>query len=258
MLPGKHEYEKMARVEQELWWYRCLHHLVLDSISRNVTGWDITIIDAGCGTGGLMLYLQERGYTNLKGFDLSAEAVRICRQRQLNVVHDNLLNIARRYSPASGDVIVSNDTLCFLDEDERIDLVQQCFQVLRPGGLLIVNLPALKHFRGIHDLSVGIKHRFSMREALSLFDSRQFLIVRVIYWPFLLSPIIYLARLLQRVKMQVIPSFEVRSDIDLPRPRPNRVLEGITRFENRWFPAKPFGSSLFLVAKKQKRTGELR
>ena len=180
MLPGKHEYDKMARVEQELWWYRCLHYLVLDSISRIFSGRDITIIDAGCGTGGLMLFLQEQGYINLKGFDLSLDSVRICRQRRLNVTHENLLNIARSYSPASADVIVSNDTLYFLDEQERIDLVQQCFQVLSPCGLLILNLPALKYFRGIHDLSVGIKHRFSMQDALSLFDSSQFSIVRQI------------------------------------------------------------------------------
>jgi SAM-dependent methyltransferase len=258
MLPEKHEYNKMAQVEQELWWYRCLHYLVLDSVSRNFVGRDINIIDAGCGTGGLMLFLQEQGYTNPQGFDLSLDAVRICHQRRLNVAHENLLNIARRYSPASADVIVSNDTLCFLDEQERIDLVQQCFQVLSPGGLLILNLPALKYFRGIHDLSVGIKHRFFLQDALSLFDSSQFSIVKQIYWPFLLSPIVYLVRLAQRVKMRMIPSFEVQSDIDLPSPWFNRVLEGITRFENRWLPAKPFGSSLFLVAKKEKRAGELR
>ena len=255
MLPKKQEYNKMAQVEQKLWWYRCLHYLTLDSISSNFSDRDIIIIDAGCGTGGLMLFMQEQGYANLQGFDLSLDSVRICRQRRLNVAHENLLNIAHRYFPASADVIVSNDTLYFLDKEERLNLVQQCFQVLSPGGLLILNLPALKYFRGIHDLSVGIKHRFSMLEARSLFDSSQFSIIRQIYWPFLLSPIIYLARLTQRVKMRINPSFEVRSDIDLPSPWLNRLLEGITRFENRWLPVKPFGSSLFLVAKKEKKAG---
>jgi SAM-dependent methyltransferase len=242
----------MARFEQELWWYRALHYLVLDSIRRNVLGWDVSIIDAGCGTGGLLLFLQERGYTNLKGFDLSEDAVRICRQRGLDVTHDNLSNIERCYPPASADVIVSNDTLYYLNEHERAGLLRQCSQVLSTGGLLILNLPALKAFRGIHDISVGIKHRFSKSDAHRLIDPSKFHIVRELYWPFLLSPLIYFVRLAQRIKMRINPAFEVRSDIDLPSPWLNKLLTGITLFENRWLPAKPFGSSLFLVIKKKK------
>jgi hypothetical protein len=52
--------------------------------------------------------------------------------------------------------------------------------------------------------------------------------------------------------MKMAPTFEVRSDIDLPNPWLNRILAVITLFENRWLPLKPFGSSLFLVLKKKK------
>jgi SAM-dependent methyltransferase len=248
-LVAKKEYEKMARVEQEHWWYRSLHHLVLNSIRRNTAGKDISIIDAGCGTGGLMLYLRQRGYSNMRGFDLSPHAVGICHERGLNVTEGDLRSIREHFTLSSADVIVSNDTFCFFRGEECADLMRQFFQVLQPGGLLILNVPALKAFRGIHDLSVGIRRRFSRPGFHALIDPDQFHVVRELFWPFLLSPMIYCVRLSQRIKMKLKRDYEIGSDIDLPNPWFNRVLEGMTQFENRWLPAKPFGSSLYLVLK---------
>jgi SAM-dependent methyltransferase len=247
MLDRKEEYEKMARVEQEHWWYRALHHLVLDSLRGNTRNNDISILDAGCGTGGLMLFLRQEGYTRVRGFDLSPHAVEICRGRGLDVEQCDLRNVATRYPRASADVIISNDTLCFLNGEERSGFMRQCFDVLYPGGILILNVPALKAFAGIHDLSVGIQHRFSRSDLPSLINLNMFHLIRVLYWPLLLSPVVYCVRLQQRMKMRLTRNYEIRSDIDLPHPWVNRVLEGLTRFENRCLPLKPFGSSLYLV-----------
>ena len=158
--------------------------------------------------------------------------------------------MASRHSPASTDVIVTNDTLCSLNGQECASLMGQCFEVLRPGGLLVLNVPALKAFGGIHDLSVGIQHRFSRSDVLSLIDLRKFRVVRELYWPFLLSPLIYCVRLWQRMKMRLTRDFEIRSDIDLPSPWLNRILGTIIQSEDRWLRARPFGSSLFVVLKK--------
>jgi SAM-dependent methyltransferase len=216
-------------------------------------GNDVSIIDAGCGTGGLMLYLRHQGYTHLKGFDLSQHAVWICHGRGLDVEQCDLRDMADLHAPASTDVIVSNDTLCSLNEDEVPSLMGQFFDVLRPGGLLILNVPALDAFRGIHDLSVGIRHRFSRSDLHKVVDLNTFHIVRELYWPFLLSPLVYCVRLWQRMKMRLKRDYEIRSDIDLPGPWLNKILEAVALFENRWLPAKPFGSSLYLVLKKRMR-----
>jgi SAM-dependent methyltransferase len=253
MLDRKEEYEKMARVEQEHWWYRALHHLVLDSLRGNTRNNDISILDAGCGTGGLMLFLRQEGYTRVRGFDLSPHAVEICRGRGLDVEQCDLRNVATRYPRASADVIISNDTLCSLNAEERSSFMGQCFEVLRSRGLLILNVPALKAFGGIHDLSVGIQHRFSRADLPSLIDPNMFHMIGVLYWPFLLSPVVYCFRLWQRTKMRRTKNYEICSDIDPPSPWLNRILESITLFENRCLPVKLFGSSLYLVL--QKRVG---
>jgi len=251
MLDRSQEYTKMAEVESTLWWYQALHHLVLAAIRTHAAAADPQIIDAGCGTGGLMQFLRAHGSSNLRGFDLSEHAVAWCRKRDLDVRQGNLLDIGTLHAECSADVIVSNDTLYFLDRDQQASVVRQCAAILRPGGLLILNVPALRAFAGIHDLSVGIRERFSRADTTRLLGGPSFEVVRECYWPFVLSPLIYAARAAQRRTMRSNPQFAVQSDISLPPRWINKTLLALVRAENRLLSRKPFGSSLFLVAVRQ-------
>jgi ubiquinone/menaquinone biosynthesis C-methylase UbiE len=49
------EYERMDRVEAELWWYRALHARLIAAL-RGVRG---KVLDAGCGTGGFLAALAQ-------------------------------------------------------------------------------------------------------------------------------------------------------------------------------------------------------
>ena len=251
MLDRTEEYAKMAKVESVLWWYRVLHELVFGAIHRYRPGHDIAILDAGCGTGGLLHFLRDRGYWNLKGFDLSCEAVDWCRRHDLDVRQGNLTDIADLYGEESAEVIVSNYTLYFFNKREQEDVMEQCRRVLKPGGLLILNLPALKAFRGIHDVSVGINVRFSKADTPRLLNKSLFEDVREVYWPFLLSPMIYVVRLFQRIKMRRNQHYEIKSDIDLPFMPLNHFFRVLTLFENRMLSRKPFGSSLLLMGRRK-------
>jgi len=250
MLGNPEEYEKMARAERVFWWYRILHRMVLDAVGEQFSDKDISIIDAGCGTGGLMLFLKEQGYKNIKGFDLSDQAIKYCQKRGLNVIQDTLMNILNRYGSSSEEIIITNDTLCFLDSTERINFIFQCLDVLKPEGLLILNLPALKVFRGTHDQCVGITYRFKKDDIKTLINERYYKFIKQIYWPFLLSPFIFFVRLFQRIYITMNPSALIHSDVAIPPTFVNHFFERITHLENRFLVKKPFGSSLFVVAQK--------
>ncbi len=251
MLDRRQEYKKMAGVEQMHWWYKALHHLVLDDISKIFPDRGVSIIDAGCGTGGLMLFLKKYGYSNIKGFDISPHAVDFCRQRNLDVDQKDLSKISALSDPNSTDIIIINDVLYFFDEKSQKNIINKCCKNLKAYGLLIMNIPANNAFRGIHDISVGIKHRISKSEIHGLISGAPFEILREIYWPFFLSPIVYFVRLLQRTEMRARSSFDIRSDIDMPNMYINNLLTRITINENRYLRTKPFGSSLFVVLQRK-------
>lgn len=251
MLDRKHEYIKMADVEDRHWWYKSLNELVLHTISKQKKDKSIKIVDAGCGTGGLLSKLKSEGFLNISGFDLSDTGVEIGRQKSLDVVQSDILNIHKLYTEDSVDVITSNDTFYFFSVEQRLEITNKFYNLLKRNGLVIVNLPALNAFSGIHDISVGCNYRFNKQDIFRIFDPNKYELLRSIYWPFMLSPVIFLSRLIQRIQLALNPDTGIESDIDLPSDSVNNLLYKIVAFENKWLRFKPFGSSLFLIMRKK-------
>lgn len=241
----------MAAVQERLWWYRALHHLVLDALGGHRRGRECRILDAGCGAGGLLLFLKGRGFEHLRGFDLSPEAVGICRARGLPVEAGDLRRLGTLAGPGTVDVIVSNDTLYFFEPEEQASIVAGFGQALAPGGLLILNGPALSAFSGAHDRAVGIRRRFSKQDLARLLPASRFSGVKARYWPWVLSPAIFLVRSAQRRRLRRANPPEPRSDLWMPPRLLNGCLERIVRAENALLPWKPWGSSLFVSARKR-------
>ena len=118
---------------------------------------------------------------------------------------------------------------------------------LKDGGIVILNLPSFDLFKGTHDEAVGIQQRFNKRMVFDMIDKSIYETVREIYWPFLLSPIIFFIRIFQRISMDFDKNREIKSDLNDPIGLVNRVLFKIVRVENNFFLSKPFGGSLFIV-----------
>ncbi|NOZ11986.1 MAG: class I SAM-dependent methyltransferase [Gammaproteobacteria bacterium] len=251
MLDRTEEYIKMAEVERELWWYRILHNLVHSVLKTVFIDRNPAILDAGCGTGGLLLFLRERGYNKLRGFDLSEIAVEICQSQSLDVFQSDLCDLSDNFKQRSLDVIVSNDTLYHLTKLERRAFFDACGELLRPGGLVVCNTPAIKYFSGIHDQAVGVNYRFTRQDIPSVFDPEQYTILQQTYWPFFLSPVIFTIRAVQRLRLNMGLVKEIRSDIDLPVSWLNTALYKICSLENKITSNKPFGSSLFTVLQRR-------
>jgi SAM-dependent methyltransferase len=241
------EFYTIAELEKVHWWYRCLHDLVLSHIESRFKSKEVKIIDAGCGTGGLLSYLAEQGYDKVRGFDGSQIAVDICKKRNLDVFKGDLKAFSSYFSSSSADVIICNDALYFFNPADQRTIIRSMISVLKPCGLLLINLPALIAFKGIHDIRVAIPHRVNKAEVRGLLKDIH-VHISLMYWPFLLSPLIWLARFFQRIKMRSNVNFEVRSDVRRPNAFLNSMLYIITKTENRILKSnKPFGSSLFIV-----------
>jgi SAM-dependent methyltransferase len=250
MLENFEEYKKMNDAEHKLWWYKILQTFVLESIQNTFHNKNITIVDAGCGTGGVIEFLQQHSFKNISGFDISPNALKFCHAKGLNVFEGDIKNISQYLQENSVDVIISNDNLYFLTKSERLRAYQAMNSILKTGGLLIINLPAFNSFRGTHDLGVGIKNRFTKKDIRELLNGKEMAIVELKYWPFFLSPLIFLVRTLQRIKIKLFEIKKAASDVEVPNEFLNNLFYNITLLENRIKITKPWGSSLFAILKK--------
>jgi ubiquinone/menaquinone biosynthesis C-methylase UbiE len=62
----KSEYQQMYELENNYWWYRTLHSLVEKIvIKQNYPQKDISILDAGCGTGKMLELLSKYAIISL-------------------------------------------------------------------------------------------------------------------------------------------------------------------------------------------------
>ena len=253
MIGRSDEYEKMFRLEGQLWWYRILHERV-ESVLRQHFGdkRDIQLLDAGCGTGGLLSFLRQRNYNNLRGIDGSADAVAFCQARDLPVAFLNLNELDHFEPDKTYDVIVCNDVFCYFDDTDLVPLVGELIRRLRPSGILISNNNAFNLFRGQHDRAVGSMRRFVRSDLEQLLVPAGLRMLTATYWSLVLSPLILLMRQWQdwQLRRGWRKLEEAESDVYMPPAWLNEALYRIVRAEQTVFSRTPFGSSLFITASK--------
>jgi SAM-dependent methyltransferase len=255
MLHNFSEYQLMHQVEQQLWWYKILHEKVLKTIAINFKqNKEIKILDAGCGTGGLLRFLSKNGYTNIQGFDFSIDGVNFCKMQNLSVQQIDILDFDKHFEDSDFDVIITNDVL-YQFENQDIKKIFFGFQKkLKSNGILISNNNAFDVFYGTHDIAVGGKQRFVIKDFKKLIAHLPLKITKYTYWSITLSPLILSVRLFQRIKIKLglIDIKNIKSDLSLSNYMINNILYKIVTTEQQIFKKCFFGSSLFIIFAKEK------
>jgi 2-polyprenyl-3-methyl-5-hydroxy-6-metoxy-1,4-benzoquinol methylase len=100
------------------------------------------ILDLGCGCGALVLFLHESGYHNVMGIENSPDQVEFARQLGApSVVAGDLVPFLRNSATEVFDVVIAFDVIEHFCKEEVLEIMDQAYRVLRPGGRLIVHAP---------------------------------------------------------------------------------------------------------------------
>jgi SAM-dependent methyltransferase len=237
------EYPTMFRVEETHWWYRALHQLVFQSLEAELPDWrSKEILDVGCGTGAILKRLgnPEKNV----GIDISPEALAFCRQRGLNNVHEGDICCVP-FPDASFDAVICSSVLYHQWVKDIRRAVAEMHRILRPGGCLIINVPAFRFLHSPHDVAVMTAHRFTKKEIRALLEQQEFQFQRLTYWTTLLFPLAIAARSFGGSK--------TGRDFETAKMSfPQRAFAKIMWFELALLKhlSLPFGVALFAVARK--------
>ncbi|MFL5251395.1 MAG: class I SAM-dependent methyltransferase [Rhodopila sp.] len=232
------EYDLMDQAEAVLWWYRALHARLCASLA-DVQG---RVLDAGCGTGGFLAKLRVlRPDLDLHGIEWNPQAAARARRKSGAAVVRGSVN-ALPFADDSFNAVVAADVLCHeaVDPDAALG---EMLRVLRPGGRLLVNMPAYQWLLSAHDRRVRNARRLTAGATAALVRRAGFTGVRARYWNGLLLPLMIVQR-------KILARGDAESDV---APFPlwlDATLHAITELEWRLPVLPPAGGSVLACAEK--------
>jgi SAM-dependent methyltransferase len=230
------EYALMDAAEDRMWWYRALHARLLAALA-GVQG---RVLDAGCGTGGLLAYLHaRRPDLALLGLEWSADAGRRAAVKSRVPVLRGTVN-AIPFGRSCFDGALAADVLCHRGVDPQAALAE-LRRVLRPGGRLIVNMPAYSWLISAHDHRVHNTRRQTAGELRSMLTAAGFGQIVARYWNGLLLPLMVAQR-------KLFARHDSASDVAPFPPRLDAMLHRVTEIERRLPFAMPAGGSVLATA----------
>ena len=233
-----------ATIEDSYWWFVGRRKVISYLAGRYLIGNKRKILDWGCGAGGNFKMLSQFG--EVLGVDSSSEAIAFCKKRLFTNVLE-LQTIDQLQTDVKFDLLANFDVLEHIEDDERF--LRDTHKVLKPGGFILVTVPAYMFLWSQLDEVLGHVRRYSRSELVRKFEKCGFTIIRASYFIAILSPIFILVRLLQKT----IPSKNTLDDMVIRLPKPvNQFFVWLISIEAqlvRWINL-PFGTSIILLARR--------
>ena len=238
------EHQAMARVEATHWWFVSRRRF-LKKVIHQLDADQPQILDLGCGTGGNLPMLASLG--NVHAVDASKFAVDLCHKAGHHQVVEGYSH-QLPFPPGCFDLITAFDVLEHIEDP--VGALEHLSRMLRPGGKILLTVPAFPFLYGPHDSALSHVRRYSRRDlGYTIADSG--LVQEASHFFFggiflLAAPI----RLLRRI-MPGKKTF--KSDTERTPPGLiNRLLLGLcmAEFKVAKYIHPPFGTSLYAIATK--------
>jgi len=249
MEPG--EYDNIARLEAHHWWYVGMRQIAAATLAAVCPPAPIgaaspprRILDAGCGVGGGLRWLSSFG--QVTGVDLHPLAVQYSAEISPRVSRASIQDLP--FAPESFDVVTTFEVLYHLAVSDDVAALRDMGRVLRPGGWLLVRVPAHDWLRGAHDRHVHTRHRYEAAELKTKLAAAGFTVRRMTSVGLILLAPAALVRLVQDKQ-------STETDVSLPSQPLNRLLLAAMQAEGLWLRRLnlPAGLSLLALAQKQSR-----
>jgi SAM-dependent methyltransferase len=239
------EYLKLAEVEDQMWYFHSLHGHVRRELEP-VLSPGAAVLDAGCGTGGLILRLRAlHPEWRYSGVDFMPLACELARKRCGPDVEVSVGSITELpYPDRSFDAVVSGDVLCQVENAGQA--AAEFLRVLRPGGVAIINVPAYMWMWSYHDDAVHTKHRFTRPEIDALLRGAGFREQWTTHWNALPFPLVWAKRKLFHTPRDT-------SDVKLFPAPIEAAFRGLMAIEHAWVRGRgrwAWGTSVFGVGRK--------
>ncbi len=236
-------FAELAELESHYWWHVAKRQLVAGILQREYPP-PGRLVEGGVGTAGNLLAFRDLGYT-VAGLDCAPESIEIARSRGVTEIQQHDLSQPWPVPAGSLDIVVLLDVLEHLAEP--VAALRHAANALRPGGGIVLTVPAYPFLFGQWDRRLGHYRRYTVPVLRSQAVAAGLRVRWVAHWNSFTLPAAVVSRTLDRLLRRDRPPV-------FPRVAPgwNAALLACARAE-RWVlrrVALPLGLSLVGVLSK--------
>jgi SAM-dependent methyltransferase len=245
-----HYFRSIPQVEERHFWFVARRETILRGLRRVVPDLEARpLFDVGCGTGGLLAFLERSGLPVAGACDAYVEGLRVARKRLSAPL---VLTDEGRLPPlATGQRLVGLfDVLEHIDDDRGT--LRFLRSVLEPGGVLVLTVPAHPFLFDEMDALAHHRRRYRRRDLRVKLEEAGFQVLLLEHFMGLLMPLLVGLRAAGRLLSRPDAAPRRRRAELTVVPGVNGLLLAALRLEGALHGALPvpFGSSLLAVARR--------
>lgn len=217
---------------------------LLDWLIGQVPGDNLNMASVGSGSGEELELLAHRG--SVVGWEINDRVIALAKQSDFTLEN---FDISQNVPPDHYDLIGAFDVLEHINDDlQTLKNINAC---LRPGGYLLLTVPAHPWLFSVHDLALKHERRYAKKDLTKKLQTAGFKIETIGYWNAWLFPLVVIVRLFKKI----FPPKIIKSEAG-PLPKIINELGLVILKAENWLISKnfkfPTGLSLYVVAKKTK------
>lgn len=203
-----------------------------------------TVMEVGCGAGAVLEALEERfGYV-ADGSDLNLFALAKAKPGAGTLMVYDVLSCQEELREKYAAVFLM-DVIEHIEDD--VDFVQAAAHLVRPDGMVVVNVPCSNHLYSKYDEVAGHVRRYSKAQLRKTFEAAGLETVHLAYWGFSLLPVLLARNLLCKFTSR---EKVIERGFAPPGPLAHGFLHTLRKLEVALLKRPPFGTSLLGFARK--------
>jgi 2-polyprenyl-3-methyl-5-hydroxy-6-metoxy-1,4-benzoquinol methylase len=232
-------YDRMADLDSRHWWYRARREVLAKLIARKVRPpRGARILEIGCATGHNLGMLARFGAVEAVELDEAARA--IASQRLGRPVAEARLPELAGVPEQSYDLVALLDVLEHV-EDDRAALASIARR-LKPGGALLITVPAFQWMWSVHDEVNHHKRRYTKQTLRAAIAQAGLRADFVGYFNSILFPLAVTGRQIGRM------TGKLDSDDKMPARPVNALLQAVFALERHGIGRVPFSPGVSIAA----------
>jgi SAM-dependent methyltransferase len=163
---NEYQYEDLKTRSQDAY-ANAKYDILTKWVDRAGGGKPLNVLNAGCGSGELSFLLGAKGHT-VEGIDPGVEYIDLATAQAkqyglsttLTFHVDEVEKFAAKHPDKRYDLVVATDVIEHIKDD--VTAVRSMLQLLKPGGDLLLTIPAGPYLFGYHDEQLGHYRRYTL------------------------------------------------------------------------------------------------